>query len=142
LEFDEFMRIGGCNVGPTHLFVGSKKSPGEEEEKVKDLRSDFYQTPSLVHASLYLKKVKPPPISTITFAKDSIVLDLPTSDGKRYSDTLQLWGAIEAEGSEAKIMGTKVELTLKKADGASWPVLRKEDTVTGIYQVGKAGRMG
>jgi hypothetical protein len=38
-------------------------------------------------------------------------------------------------------MGTKLELTLVKADGASWPVLRADEKLTGeIIQVGKAGR--
>lgn len=30
MEFDEFMRIGGCKKKPRHLFVGSGKKQGEE----------------------------------------------------------------------------------------------------------------
>jgi hypothetical protein len=38
-------------------------------------------------------------------------------------------------------LGTKLEVTLVKEDGASWPVLRSDDRRTGeIFQVGKAGR--
>ena len=38
-------------------------------------------------------------------------------------------------------MGTKMELTLVKADGNSWPVLRADERRTGeIIQVGNAGR--
>ena len=39
-------------------------------------------------------------------------------------------------------MGTKLELTLAKADGTSWPVLRSDDKLTGeVIQVGRAGRV-
>lgn len=39
-------------------------------------------------------------------------------------------------------MGTKLEVNLVKADGASWPVLRSDEARTGeIIQVGKAGRV-
>ena len=38
-------------------------------------------------------------------------------------------------------MGTKVDFTLLKSDGASWPVLRGDEKRTGeIIQVGRAGR--
>jgi hypothetical protein len=39
-------------------------------------------------------------------------------------------------------MGTKLEVTFVKADGASWPVLRSDEQRTGeIIQVGRAGRV-
>jgi hypothetical protein len=39
-------------------------------------------------------------------------------------------------------MGTKLELTLAKADGLGWPVLRSDDKHTGeIIQAGRAGRV-
>ena len=48
---------------------------------------------------------------------------------------------INPEESSFKIMGTKLEVVLVKADGSSWPVLRADERRTGeIIQVGKAGR--
>lgn len=68
-------------------------------------------------------------------------LDLPTADKKRYAKALPLYGPIDAAQSRFKIMGTKIELTLAKADGSSWPVLRSDEKSTGeIIQVGKAGK--
>jgi hypothetical protein len=70
-------------------------------------------------------------------------LDLPTTDvpPKRYKNIVQLFGPINTQESTFKILGTKLEVTLVKADGSSWPVLRAEDPRTGeIIQVGKAGR--
>lgn len=71
------------------------------------------------------------------------MLDLTTGDSppKRYTAEVPLYGTIDATKSTHKILGTKLELTLAKADGASWPVLRGDEALTGeIVQVGRAGR--
>ncbi|KAI9857438.1 MAG: hypothetical protein M1824_004846 [Vezdaea acicularis] len=138
LEFDEFMKIEGCKEKSRHLFVGKKK--GDKEEKLETVRNDFYQTSSTLIASFYLKKI----ISSaakIDFSTQSIDLDLPTADNKRYTATIPLFGPIDISKSTFKIMGTKLELTLVKSDGSSWPVLRSDDKRSGeIIQIGKAGK--
>ena len=105
------------------------------------LSYDFYQTSTTVHASFYLKKISKP-TSTVLFASQtSLELDLHTSDKKRYQTTIRLYGPIDTEKSTWKIMGTKIEFTLVKSDGASWPVLREDERRTGeIIQVGNPGR--
>jgi len=137
LEFDEFMKIEGCKTRDRHMFVGKKK---DGEEVLQTVRHDYYQTPSSVIASLFLKKIDKE-TSTVKFTSDSVVdLDLHTSDKKHYKTSLELYGKINAEKSNFKILGTKLELTLAKADGASWPVLKADDPHTGsILQVGRAG---
>lgn len=106
-----------------------------------EIRHDFYQTATTVIASLYLKKIDKDR-ARVTFVEPATVeLDLPTSDKKRYTESIALYGPIDAAQSKYKIMGTKLELTLAKADGSSWPVLRSDERSTGeIIQVGKAGR--
>ena len=106
-----------------------------------DNRQDFYQTGTSVIASLYLKKIDKER-ATVKFIEPATVeLDLPTADRKRYATAMPLYGLIDASKSKFKIMGTKLELTLAKADGSSWPVLRSDERRTGeIIQVGKAGR--
>lgn len=142
LEFEEFMKIPGCKTKSRHLFVGKKKDP-EAEEQLNEVRNDFYQTAITVIASLYLKKIDKER-STVVFGDDgkTVELDLLTSDKKRYKTDLQLFGPIQPQESSFKIMGTKLELTLAKADGAGWPVLRADDPHTGeIIQAGRAGRV-
>ena len=52
-----------------------------------------------------------------------------------------MYAAIKPEESKFRILGTKLEMTLAKADGTSWPVLRSDDRLTGeMIQVGRAGR--
>jgi len=94
-----------------------------------------------VIASIYLKKVDKDK-STIEFASPtSIDLDLRTSDQKRYQTAFPLYGSIDTDKSSYKVMGTKIEFNLVKADGTGWPVLRSDDRLTGeIIQTGRAGR--
>ncbi|KAK8193735.1 HSP20-like chaperone [Phyllosticta capitalensis] len=141
LEFDEFMKIEGCKTKDKHLFVGQKKDD-KQEDVVDNVRTDFYQTPSQVIASLFLKKIDKD-ASTIEFSSATTVsLDLRTQDKKRYKNEMQLYSAIDTEKSSYKVMRTKLELTLEKADGTSWAVLRADDPLTGeIIQTGRAGRV-
>lgn len=77
----------------------------------------------------------------VNFSPTSIDMDLPTTDNKRFKDTYNLFAPIDPEKSQFRVMGTKLELTLAKADGTSWPVLRSDDKWTGErIQIGKAGR--
>ena len=77
----------------------------------------------------------------MSFGNQSVDLDLPTSDYKRFTRTWPLFGPIDPEKSSYVILGTKLELKLAKTDGTSWPVLRSDDRWTGQrIQIGKAGR--
>ncbi|KAK2065100.1 chord-domain-containing protein [Colletotrichum caudatum] len=146
LEFDQFMKIEGCKTKNRHLFIGSgkkKTAAAGGEEKLDTVRTDFYQTPSTVIASFFLKKIAKD-AAKVNFKSQSISLDLPTSDSppKRYTAEVPLFAPINAEKSTFKILGTKLEVNFAKAGGESWPVLRSDDRLTGeILQVGKAGRL-
>ena len=78
----------------------------------------------------------------VDFAPTSIDLDLPTTDNKRFKDCFPLFAPIYPAKSQFRVMGTKLELTLAKADGTSWPVLRSDDKWSGErIQIGNAGRV-
>lgn len=102
-------------------------------------RHDFYQTPTAVIASLFLKKIIKDQ-AKVDFDVSSVTLDLRTANHTRYKNVIPLFGQIDTANSTFKIMGTKLELTLVKADRTSWPVLRSDERVTEIIQVGQAGR--
>jgi hypothetical protein len=105
-------------------------------------RHDFYQTPTSVIASLFLKKINKE-TAKIEFHSKSLAVDLATTDSppKRYKAEIPLYGFIDTDKSACKVLGTKLELTLAKADGASWPVFRGDEALTGeILQIGRAGR--
>ncbi|OAA45555.1 CORD and CS domain containing protein [Metarhizium rileyi] len=122
LEFDQFMKIEGCKTKDRHLH-------------------DFYQTATTVIAAFFLKKINKEN-AKVQFQEKQLVLNLVTTDSppKRYKADVPLYGPIDTTGSAFKILGTKLEVTLVKADGASWPVLRGDEALTGeIYQTGRAG---
>jgi hypothetical protein len=187
LEFDQFMKIEGCETKDRHLFVGSGKKDaagkakaaaggtgGDGEEVVETVRyvltwkhlrrdiapcaqfdqqedgdadeagnrQDFYQTSISVIASFFLKKINKG-AAKVEFRPQQILLDLPTTDSpvRRYKAEVPLYATIDPEKSKYIILGTKLEVTLAKADGSSWPVLRSDDRLTGsIIQTGRAGR--
>ena len=165
LEFDEFMKIEGCKRKKRHLFVGSKKQSAYEQaiSKVRyvakffsrnvsgehgvlfadsgSYRHDFYQTPTSVIASLFLKKIDKGYAQVEFISQTAVLLDLPTADKKRFKAELPLFGHIDPVRSTYKITGTKLEMTLAKVDGVSWPTLRSDELRTSeIIQVGSAGR--
>lgn len=143
LEFDEFLKIEGCKTKNRHLFVGSGKKDKKDGEVLEDVRSDYYQTASTVISSFFLKKIQKEN-STVEFTDKSVKLDLKTGDSppKVFKKEIELFGPIDAEKSSFKIMGTKLELNLVKADGQAWPVLRANDPRTGeIIQTGRAGNL-
>ncbi|KAK4449527.1 cysteine and histidine-rich domain-containing protein [Podospora aff. communis PSN243] len=149
LEFDQFMKIEGCKTKSRHLFVGSGKKDAAKqatggEEVLETVRHDFYQTPTSVIASFFLKKINKE-TAKVEFGSQTLDLDLPTTDTpipKRYKTEVPLFGPIDVAKSSFKILGSKLEVTLVKADGISWPVLRSDDRLTGeILQVGRAGRV-
>lgn len=151
LEFDEFLRIEGCTTKDRHLFIGSGKKHPErdglgqikrdnpDQKVVPHIRYDFYQTPTQIIASFYLKKIDRK-ISKVEFASSTEVgLDLKTEDGKMYCEQVELFGSISPQKSSFRITPQKLELTLSKADGAGWLVLKADDMPTGeIIQSGRA----
>lgn len=147
LEFDEFMKIEGCKTRKGHCFIGKRtkknNTSANQEEILEDVRNDFYQTPNTLIVSYYLKKIDKER-ATVNFLEDGsgFELDLPTSDGKRFSRSIETWKELVPDKCEKKILGTKLEMVLwKKEGGVGWPMLLKGGRETGErIQVGKALR--
>lgn len=145
LEFDDFMRLEGCTTKSRHMFVGSGKKLRERQaggEVVESVKNDFYQTSSALIVSFYLKKIDRDRAKVEFSSPLTVDLDLPTADNRRYRTQLPLYGPIDPDRSTFKIMGTKLEMSLAKADRAGWPSLRSDGQRTGeIIQVGRAGSL-
>ncbi|KAF3183750.1 hypothetical protein TWF225_006209 [Orbilia oligospora] len=139
LEFSEFLKIGGCSEG-NHCYVGTHKKDEAGGEEIVTCRTDFYQTYTNINASIFLKKTDKDK-STVTFRPTEIDVDLKTTDNKRYQTTIPLYATITPDESTFKVMGTKVEMSLKKADGTSWPALRNDEATGEIIQIGNAPRI-
>lgn len=64
-----------------------------------------------------------PSRSNITFATQSLCLDLYLPGNKRVQRELTLYGPIDPDECKFRILGSKVEITLQKPSPASWPLL-------------------
>lgn len=141
LEFDEFMKIEGCKKG-RHVFV-PKKNTQEQVITVTTCRIDHYQTPNTVCVSVFAKKADKER-SQVSFEESQVHLDLHLPDSKRFQRSLNLYGPILPDESSFAILGTKVELNLKKKDGKSWNLLETTDKDIGGFNLifGVGGRTG
>ncbi|KAK4058918.1 hypothetical protein OIO90_000364 [Microbotryomycetes sp. JL221] len=124
LDFDDFLKIQGCRKN-RHLFVGPKKDDTEEE--LVDCRTDHYQTPRQVIVSCFGKNADKEK-SVVKFDTEAMHVDLILPGRKRYTKTFSLYGPIRPDESSYRILGTKVEITLAKADARSWPTITALDS--------------
>lgn len=141
LEFDEFLKIEGCKKGK-HVFV-PKKSDETQEEVQTTCRIDHYQTQKEVCVAIFAKQ-SDKTRSVVKFTENEVELDLYMPNSKRFSRTLNLYGPINPDESKYTIMGTKVELLLKKKDNRSWSLLEKTEQDLGGFSLtfGVGGRTG
>lgn len=56
-----------------------------------------------------------------------MTIDLILPANKRFTRTLALYGPIDPATSTFKVLGTKCEITLAKADARSWPTVTALD---------------
>ncbi|KAK6170098.1 hypothetical protein SNE40_018575 [Patella caerulea] len=121
-DFDNFLAQEGCNL-TKHVWI----KPRVEGEEVKTCRYDWHQTSSNVCISIFAKTAIPDKC-TIDINKVTCKLHLVFDGGKSvFNKTFHLSDLIVPEKSEVKMLGTKVELNLKKNDCFSWPFLERSN---------------
>ncbi|KZT68176.1 chord-domain-containing protein [Daedalea quercina L-15889] len=149
LEFDEFLKIEGCKTG-RHLFVPKNKDTTVrlangpiQAEQFTECRIDHYQTPADVHVSVFAKQADKER-SVVEIEENAIHLDLHLPASKRFKKSIELFGPVDPSASSFKYYGTKVELSLRKADARSWPALEKPTRNIGNinFTFGVGGRTG
>ncbi|ORY50739.1 chord-domain-containing protein [Rhizoclosmatium globosum] len=118
LEFDEFLKIGGCKVGK-HRFLDQETAESQSIE----CRRDWYQTPTTVIVSIFAKKADKAR-TTVTFTPTTLSISAAFLDSaKTYVEEIPLALEIAPDACKYMVLGTKIEVTLKKANGLSWPTL-------------------
>ncbi|KAJ3385908.1 hypothetical protein HDU92_002805 [Lobulomyces angularis] len=135
LEFEEFLKIEGCQKG-LHRFTDDGK-----EEEVTECRFDWYQTQSQVIVSVFAKKVDKTK-TIIKFEKDKLDIKVKFLDGKNGVFKSLLCQEIIPEESKFSVLSTKIELVLKKGNGISWPSLEPCENVTSWTTFGTVGGGG
>jgi hypothetical protein len=114
-DFDEFLRQEGCTTGE-HKWI-------ETEKKETSCRYDWHQTGTQVVISFYAKACIPEHCLFETNQTSCRIL-LLFDNGKRQQLTeLRFYGVIDVDRSSVELLGTKVELKLRKADPITWASL-------------------
>ncbi|KAI3642826.1 hypothetical protein MP228_012381 [Amoeboaphelidium protococcarum] len=147
LEFDEFLKIKGCKQDQ-HLFIGSAadqtgdKSLLSQKEAI-NVRHDWFQSPQSVTVSFYVKKVDKDTVEC-RFLEQRLELQFKhPENGGVQQFSADLFQPIVAAECQCHVMSTKIEVTLRKANGISWPQLEKTDApITTWTTFGITGRTG
>lgn len=116
-DFSNFLDQEGCASGK-HLWI--KK---EDPDKMKSCRTDWFQTAPSINISVFAK-TSIPDQSYVEVNRVKCKIYLVFEGGKSiFEQTLVLKNPIIPEKSEVKMLGTKVEIILKKQEAFSWPTL-------------------
>jgi len=116
-EFQQFLEQEGCDIG-NHKWVADKK--GAEVQ----CRYDWHQTATHVTVAVYAKKYDPKR-SYVSLSPVRLVIHLvfPAENDNTFTLDLDLKGVVEVETGVASMLGTKLEVKLKKSESGSWTKL-------------------
>ncbi|GFR93741.1 cysteine and histidine-rich domain-containing protein 1 [Elysia marginata] len=115
-DFDAFLNQEGCETGKHNW----QKPKVTEEKKV---RVDWHQTSSIVCISIFAKVAMPEQTTVRANQVKCEVCIMYEGGDSSYTKTFTLRQAINPSMSHVKLLGTKVEINLKKAEAFSWPTL-------------------
>lgn len=131
-DFTAFMNQPGCETG------SHKWTSDEERSKAVNCRLDWHQTATQVVVTIYAKmyhyKLSTVSLNPIRLA---VCLVFPQQNNQEYNADLELRGIIDVSKSSVQMFGTKVEVTLVKAEPGQWPKLDfpREKKVTAEQQI-------
>lgn len=116
-DFQSFLDQEGCSFG-THKWIKSNEGSADVE-----CRYDWHQTSSTVTVAIYAKKYDPEKsLIEINPIRLKTHIYFPEQAGSFNLD-LELKGLIGVEESSCSMLGTKVEIKMKKAEAGSWSKL-------------------
>ncbi|CAH1227600.1 CHORDC1 [Branchiostoma lanceolatum] len=113
-DFNEFLSQAGCSKGK-HVWV-------KEEGDTKNVacRFDWHQTGALVVISIYAK-VCDPEKTFVEANKVRVKMNVVFDQGNsQFQQDVVLRGMIDVEKSCVNLLGTKVEVKLRKLEPGSW----------------------
>ncbi|XP_019646965.1 PREDICTED: cysteine and histidine-rich domain-containing protein 1-like isoform X2 [Branchiostoma belcheri] len=116
-DFNEFLSQAGCSKGK-HVWIKE-----EGDTKKVACRFDWHQTGALVVISIYAKVCDPEKTfveANRVRVKMNVVFDQGNS---QFQQDVVLRGMIDVEKSTVNLLGTKVEVKLRKLEPGSWASL-------------------
>jgi len=89
------------------------------------VRHEWYQSTSHIILTIFIKGLKEENVVLEMQAK-SLEIALKMGNGKEHQMLFDLFGEIDTEASKMQVMGTKVELKLKKKTEVNWEALEAQ----------------
>lgn len=117
-DFTAFMNQVGCETG-NHTWVSE-----EDESKAIKCRLDWHQTATQVVVTIYAKMYHyQKSVVRLNPIRLSICLVFPQQNNSEYNVDMELRGIVDVSQSKLQMFGTKVEVTLVKAEPGKWTKL-------------------
>ncbi|CAK1540581.1 unnamed protein product [Leptosia nina] len=128
-DFNTFLSQPGCTTG-THKWVKETAPAGTVK-----CRWDWHQTPEYVIVSVYAKKYDPSAsYINVNPIRLNVKLLFCEEGNASFEIDLELRGVIDIGKSSASMLGTKVEIKLKKAEPGAWSKLDFPRTAPAVEQ--------
>lgn len=116
-DFNSFLSQGGCVTGQ-HVWIAK-----DDGEKKVACRLDWHQTGTHVTISVFAKMSEPTK-TWVEVNKVAAKINIVFEGGKsHFQKELVLKGVIDPQKSSVKLLGTKVEINLRKMEPGSWSSL-------------------
>lgn len=117
-DFTAFMNQPGCETG------SHKWTSDEDDSKQIKCRLDWHQTASQVVVTVYAKMYHyQKSVVRLNPIRLAMCLVFPQQNNQEYNIDLELRGLVDVGKSRVQMFGTKVEVTLVKAEPGTWPKL-------------------
>merc|ERR1719397_411121 len=111
---------GFCHLSPHSSDTLNIQYSGKEAE----CRYDWHQTATHVTTAVYAKKYDPArSVIELSPVRLYIHLVFPAENDNTFTLDLELKGVVDVEASKASMLGTKLEVKMKKAESVSWAKL-------------------
>ena len=136
---DRFLKIPGCTTSAHRFLTPPPPVQSHETIELVQCREDFYQTQQTCVLAVFAKKIDKRSLSVILEPRQ-LTIEFNFDPGKRYSAVIPLYDEIDPNNSRFEVLSTKLEITMKKANGVSWPVLRPDPNVTQNIKFGVDSR--
>mmetsp|Transcript_7628 Transcript_7628/g.22548 ORF Transcript_7628/g.22548 Transcript_7628/m.22548 type:complete len:380 (+) Transcript_7628:370-1509(+) len=109
--------------------AAAPEGPPVEQPKPTKYRHDWLQMREWVEISIFAKKLNSERLTVMFQPKHLRVVIRDPQGEQEYEMSIDLYSEVDADACKYEVLGTKVELRLKKIDlSVSWPTLEASDS--------------
>lgn len=111
----------------TTTIDNTSSSNTTNSDKVQ-IKRDYYQTATHVVLTVFIKNANKKDVKII-FESNRLDVEIKLSDSNEYALDIDLYGKIIPNESRYDVLGTKIEIKMKKAESIQWTSLENDGTI-------------